>query len=98
MRRALYILYRFLDMAISLFSRLINAALLGGSTHQTTSARAHIEVTPGWRRIRRCINILFFWQPDHCEWAWQQEVAAATRTLQRAGINQVKLNKLLDTK
>jgi hypothetical protein len=98
MRRAFYICYRFLDMMVSLISRLINAALLGGSTHQTTSARAHIEVTPGWRRIRRCINTLFFWQPDHCEWAWQQEVDAAIKTLQRAGISQTQLNNSLDTK
>lgn len=86
MIRPVYILWRVADMLVSLQSRFINAAFLGGSTHQTTSARAHIETTPGWRRIRRGVNALFFWQADHCAWAWEKEVQAARKTLQRAGL------------
>ena len=82
--RPVYVARRVADMLVSLVSRFINAALLGGSTHQTTSARAHIETSPCWRRIRRCVNCLFFWQQDHCAWAWEKEVAEARKTLQRA--------------
>lgn len=82
--RPLYIAYRIAEMLVSLISRAINAGLLGGSTHQTTSARAHIEVSLKWRLIRRLINGLFFWQRDHCRWAWGQEVDHAHKTLQRA--------------
>lgn len=82
--RPLYIAYRIAEMLVSLISRAINAGLLGGSTHQTTSARAHIETTSKWRVIRAGINGLFFWQQDHCRWAWDQEVDHARKTLQRA--------------
>ena len=81
--RPLYIAYRIGEMAVSLISRFINAAFLGGSTHQTTSARAHIE---DWPRGKRFINALFFWQEDHCRFAWEREVDAAKTTLRRAGV------------
>ena len=81
MKRPLYILYRVLEMLISLVSRFLNAALFNGSTHQTLSARAHIRPLP---RTRRIVNALFFWQDDHCHWAWEREVAEAERTLLRA--------------
>lgn len=82
-RRPVYIGYRVAEMLISLLSRTINAAIFGGSTHQTLSARAHIEP---WPRRRAIINALFFWQPDHCEWAWQLEVKQALKTLDRAKV------------
>lgn len=81
MSRPLYIAYRVGEMAVSLVSRFINAAFLGGSTHQTTSARCHIEP---WPRGKRIVNTLFFWQDDHCKWAWEREVEVARKTLQRA--------------
>ena len=40
MTRAVYILLRFAEMVISSNSRLYNAVIHSGSTHQTTSARA----------------------------------------------------------
>jgi len=83
MYRPLYIAYRVAEMLISLVSRFINAALLGGSTHQATSARAFIEPLP---RLRIVINAIFFWQEDHCRWAWEREVAEAKKTLARAKI------------
>ena len=88
--RPLYVVLRFGEMLVSVLSRLLNAAVLGGSTHQTTSARAHIETSSGWRFGRRLINVLFFWQRDHCKWAWEQEVANARKTLQRAGAIEVE--------
>jgi hypothetical protein len=84
MIRPLYIAYRVAEMAVSLLSRFINAALLGGSTHQTTSARAYIEPMP---RLRVVINAIFFWQENHCRWAWENEVTEAKRTLARAKVS-----------
>lgn len=81
MWRPLYIAYRVAEMAVSLFSRFINAAFFGGSTHQTTSARAYIEP---WPMRQRFINALFFWQDNHCQRAWQREVENARKTLDRA--------------
>lgn len=81
MRRAGHIAYRVVEMLVGVASRLFNAAILGGSTHQTTSARAHIEPMP---RLRLFINALIFWQDDHCRWAWEQEVKEARKTLDRA--------------
>lgn len=83
MERCFYIAYRVVEMLISLVSRFVNAAILGGSTHQTTSSRAFIEPMP---RLRNAINAVFFWQEDHCRWAWEREVEEARRTLARAKI------------
>ena len=83
MNRALYILFRFAEMSVSIVSRTFNAAVLGGSTHQTTSARMHIEQ---WPRGRRIINALFWWEADHCARAWEIEVYHAKRTLEKAEI------------
>lgn len=84
MPRFAYIGYRVLEMLISLFSRFLNAAVLGGSTHQTTSARAHIETGRAWRIGRAIINAVFFWQEDHCRWAYWREVEEARKTLAQA--------------
>jgi len=85
MPRPIYVLYRLTESLVSSLSRFGNAAFLGGSTHQTISARAFIESTtnPGWARRQRLINTLFFFQPDHCRWAWEIAVRNAEKTLQR---------------
>jgi len=88
-RRAFYILYRVLEMLVSVGSRFYNAAILGGSTHQTTSARAHIEPLP---RHRTVINALFFRQEDHCRRAWYREVEQANRTLEVARTRKPELD------
>jgi hypothetical protein len=84
MSRAFYIVYRIAAMFVSLLSRFINAAFLGGSTHQTTSARAYVE---DWGFGRRLINVLFFWEEDHCKKAWENEVREAKKILKRARID-----------
>jgi hypothetical protein len=86
--RPIYILARFAEMLIAAGSRVINAAVFGGSTHQTTSARAFIDglTDDKWAKRQRTIDRVFFFQPDHCERAWLQEVDAAHKTLARAGI------------
>lgn len=82
MPRPLYIVYRILEMAVSLVSRAYNAIFLKGSTHQTTSARSYIEPLPKHQKV---INALFFWQrnPHHCERAWNRDVERAQKTLER---------------
>lgn len=87
MPRPLYIAYRVGEMAVSLVSRAYNAIALNGSTHQTTSARCHIDDFPLHRAV---VNTLFFWQKDHCEWAWEREVDEARKTLERAGMDRDK--------
>lgn len=79
-RRLPYALYRLSEMLIAVASRFVNAAILGGSTHQTISARAYVE---GWA-ARRIINRVFFWQGDHCRRAWELEIEHARKTLKRA--------------
>ena len=84
MPRPFYIAYRVAEMAVGLLSRALNGSLPGGSTFQTTSARAHIETSQGWLRARRIINAMFFWQDDHCAAEWQREIENALKTLDRA--------------
>jgi len=85
--RPLYIIARFGEALFSSVSRLANASLLGGSTHQTISSRAHIEAygSERWANAEKWINRLFFWQEDHCRWAWNYEVDNAIKTLERNG-------------
>jgi len=87
MTRAAYILLRFAEMVISSNSRLFNAAVFGGSTYQTVSARAWIEGQADaiWARRRDRIDRVFWFDPHHCQRAWQNEVDAARKTLRRAG-------------
>jgi hypothetical protein len=83
--RALYVATRLAIDIGSLASRALNALAFGGSTAQTTSARAHIEATtsPVWERRRRAINAAFFWQTDHCAASWENEVDRARYVLSR---------------
>lgn len=83
MKRTRYILWRIATDLVSLLSRFLNAFLFNGSTAQTLSARSHLEApaSPEWERRRRFINALFFWQPDHCRWAWEAEVERARYVL-----------------
>ena len=85
--RPIYILARFAEMLIAAGIRVLNAAVFGGSTHQTTSARAFIDglTDPKWAMRQRAIDRVFFFQPGHCERAWVAEVANAHKTLERAG-------------
>lgn len=85
MQRARYILWRVATDLVSLLSRFLNAFLFGGSTAQTLSARSHLEApaSEAWDRRRRFINALFFWQQDHCRWAWEMEVERARYVLAR---------------
>lgn len=84
MPKPLYVLCRMVEMGVGLLSRGLNGSLPGGSTFQTTSARAHIETSAGWRRARRVINAMFFWQADHCGAEWLREIENAEKTLRRA--------------
>jgi len=45
-------------------------ALLGGSPDETLSARCHREDLA----IKRLVNLLFFWQNDHCYQAYLSEL------------------------
>jgi hypothetical protein len=76
-------------MLIAAGSRVVNAAVFGGSTHQTTSARAFIDgmSDPKWAKRQRAIDTAFWFQPNHCKTAWLQEVAAAQKTLERARVS-----------
>ena len=86
--RPIYILARFAEMLIAAGSRVLNAAVFGGSTHQTFSARAFIDgmTSPKWAKRQRAIDTAFWFQPNHCKTAWLQEVDAAQKTLARAGM------------
>ena len=89
MDRAAYIGWRTAVALAETGSQLVNAAVFGGSTHQTLSARAHID--PDFVRMQRRIDWFFrnlpFWKElDHCASAWMAEVDRARRTLDRAGV------------
>lgn len=55
-------------------------ALLAGWPDETLSSRAYrcgeLDLTPKrrWVIARLVIDLIFFWQPNHCEQAYQSEI------------------------
>ena len=87
----LRVCYRVGEDFVSIFSRATNSLVFGGSIEQTLSARAYVEARQGsvyWSRVEKCVNKLFFLQPDHCRLSWGYEVHRANRVLE--------LNKVID--
>lgn len=55
----------------------VGNALLGGMADETLSARAwrmHIKGHRWWGWTARAINVLFFWQSNHCRGAYDAEI------------------------
>ena len=79
-------------MILSALSQIANVAtaldLTDTGPNESVSARAHIDgkTDPKWARRRDRIDwVLAWYEADHCQRAWQQEVDAARKTLDRAG-------------
>ena len=67
-------LMRYLRHNLTALTQLLNT-LLGGYPDESTSSRAHRQQHKlRWRVARRVINGLFFWQADHCEQAYLEEL------------------------
>jgi multidrug resistance efflux pump len=65
-------------------SAMLNTVRFGGDMYTSTSARAHLDqAQPDWRRRRRIINALFFWQEDHCRSAWEADFNRAVEKVSR---------------
>ena len=81
MTRLGYGLWRLAYGIGSAFSRAFNHIVLGGSTHQTTSARCHVDVR--LKKLRVVIDAIATpFERDHCANAWASDVAEARRTLE----------------
>jgi len=59
-------------------SQLANVALMPRhaetTANESISGRAHRQ---NWRKLRRVINALFFWQDDHCKAAYDADLERA---------------------
>ena len=66
---------RFRQVFIAL-DQLVNT-LIGGWADETLSARAYrlSDKSPRWAKARKVIDWLFFWEQQHCQWAWMVEKA-----------------------
>jgi hypothetical protein len=54
--------------------------ILRGLPHETLSSRAYRmeqKNQPYWKGLARCINLLFFWQANHCRGAYHADRARA---------------------
>lgn len=70
---------------ISLISRIYNTLFLKGDMYQTASARTYAEsfTSEKWKKRKKFINAIFFWQDDHCKSAWLAEVNRAIKTIEK---------------
>lgn len=49
--------------------------IFGGYADETISSRSHRAYVSGKRKwTRNIINVLFFWQDDHCKKAYESEI------------------------
>ena len=72
----------YLTRVAACLSQGINCVLLGGSPDQTVSARAYVNRTNTvWALVYRIINVVFFWQEDHCRSSHQSDVDFALAVL-----------------
>ena len=85
MPRPLYIIVRFVQDLVAVGSRFINASGYSGSTHDTLSSRSYFDghTDPEWARRRRFINLLFFWQEDHCQADYLYGLEQARKKVER---------------
>ena len=61
----------------------INCVLLNGSPDQTVSARAYVNRSdPVWGSTYHMINVIFFWQEDHCRDSHRADVNFAREVLE----------------
>ena len=66
----------YLFLVFIALSQLLNS-LLGGWPDETTSARSYrMRHTRFWGFMYRAINLMFFWQEDHCKWAYEMETVS----------------------
>jgi hypothetical protein len=60
----------------------VNCVLLAGHQDQTVSARCYVNKHRHvWAFARDAINLLFFWQPDHCQASYQRDIDFAKELL-----------------
>lgn len=76
-------LYGIVYTAAAILSRIVNCVVFRGDIHQSLSARAYIDglVDPVWAQRAEMIDRLIFWEADHCEVSWLDEVFRARETL-----------------
>jgi hypothetical protein len=56
-------------------SRKLNDKWFGGTSTESLSGRSYrLRNQLGWRISRNFINMLFFWQEDHCKMIHESEV------------------------
>jgi len=68
-------------------SQLANVALM--PRHYETNANESISgrsYRQGWK-LRRVINLLFFWQADHCKAAYEADIARAQHLIAESQVN-----------
>lgn len=61
-------------VVLDALSQLLNAVFLFGEANESISGRAYRS---GWIMTERFINMLCFWEKDHCLKAHQADVARA---------------------
>ena len=73
----------YLTRVAAWLSQGINCVLLGGSPDQTVSARAYVNRNDAtWAFVYCAINMVFFWQEDHCRNSHQADVGFALAVLE----------------
>ena len=81
-------LFRYFIRIGDCLSQLLNVAVFfGENANESVSGRAYRMRRIGWQwaALRQIINIIFFWQQDHCRNSYMADIARARRTLREYG-------------
>lgn len=76
----------YLSRTAAWLSQGLNCVLLNGSPDQTVSARAYVgRHKAHWAVAYHTINVIFFWQEDHCRESHQVDIEFALDVLATKG-------------
>ena len=66
----------------------LNTVVFAGNPNMTFSARCYVNRDEKvWATVHKLVNILFFFQPEHCKQAYETDVKFANMVVEELGIN-----------
>ena len=66
----------------------LNTVAFAGNPNMTFSARCYVNRDEKvWSTAHKLVNILFFFQPEHCKQAYETDVKFANMVVEELGIN-----------
>lgn len=77
----------YLSSLITSTSQFLNVLIFLGNPDETISGRSYrqgqLENHKGWKVSEKIVNVLFFWEKDHCKVSYHRDVQNAKMIVER---------------